>query len=231
MSTGHAAAPKRVIVMAKAPVAGLAKTRLIPALGAEGAAALAGRLLDRAVAAAAEAALGPATLCVTPDGGHPQFTALASRHGVMIAAQGEGDLGARMARAFANAFAGKDDHPHVAAAAPVLMIGTDAPALDAAMLRRAAAELDAGAEAVFVPALDGGYALIGLSARRAAGASLLFDAMPWSTAGLMAATRQRLAAAGWRHAELPPVADIDEPADLVHLPPALRAALAVAGSR
>jgi uncharacterized protein len=262
-ASAPAAARQRVIVMAKAPVAGLAKTRLIPALGAEGAAALAARMLAHAVAAAAEAALGPVTLCVTPDATHPQFLALAARHGLALSAQGEGDLGARMARAFAQAFAHASAQapalaprpararapahtpaatspsqpaPAASATAPsadaaptaVLMIGTDAPALDAPMLRRAAAELAAGADAVFVPALDGGYALIGLPARRAAQAALLFDAMPWSTAGLMTTTRQRMAAAGWRHAELPAVADIDEPGDLVHLPAALRADPAVA---
>ena len=93
------------------------------------------------------------------------------------------------------------------------MIGTDAPAIDAAMLQRAAAALHS-ADVVLVPAQDGGYALIGLQRPQPA----LFTAMPWSTAGLMQATRVRLREAGLRHTELPPVADIDEPADLQHLP-------------
>jgi glycosyltransferase A (GT-A) superfamily protein (DUF2064 family) len=95
----------------------------------------------------------------------------------------------------------------------VLLIGTDAPALDAAMLQRAALALD-DADAVFVPALDGGYALVGLRQP----APSLFDGMAWSTARVMADTRQRLATAGLRHVELPPLHDIDGPADLVHLP-------------
>ena len=95
-----------------------------------------------------------------------------------------------------------------------VMIGTDAPALDAALLARAASALG-DADAVFVPAFDGGYALIGL--RRAAPS--LFDEMPWSTPAVMERTRERLAAAGLTHIELPAVADIDEAADLVHLPP------------
>lgn len=41
--------------------------------------------------------------------------------------------------------------------------------------------------------------------------------MPWSTPQVLALTRERLRAAGLRHAELPPLHDIDEPADLVHL--------------
>ena len=193
-----------LIVMAKAPRTGLAKTRLIPALGAEGAARLAARLLDHAVAQAVAARLGTVHLFAAPDVTDPAFGTLAQRHGLQLHPQGEGDLGQRMQRAFAAVLAG---------VAPALMIGTDAPALDAAMLRAADAAL-AGHDAVFVPAHDGGYALIGLKHS----APWLFDDMPWSTAALMATTRLRAAAAGWRIAVLPPVHDIDEPADLAHLP-------------
>lgn len=192
----------RVIVMAKAPVAGFAKTRLIPALGAEGAAALAARLLDVAVTQAS--AFGAVDLCCAPDAEHPAFQRLANMQGVVLSEQGEGDLGARMARAFERHLA-----QHVAA----LMIGTDAPSINAAMLQQAADALS-DADAVFIPALDGGYALIGL--RRPA--PTLFSDMAWSTAAVMAHTRERLRAAGLRHIELPAVADIDEPADLQHLP-------------
>ena len=193
-----------VIVMAKAPVAGFAKTRLIPALGAAGAAALAERLLDHAVAQALAAGLGPVEVCCAPDTEHPVFARLAARVGVRLTCQAQADLGARMAQALDRA---------LAAAERVLLMGTDAPALDAKRLRRAAGALDE-VDAVFVPAHDGGYALVGL--RRPAPS--LFDNMVWSTARVMAETRLRLAAAGLCHVELPPVADIDEPADLVHLP-------------
>ncbi len=191
-----------VIVMAKAPLAGFAKTRLIPALGAEGAAALAARLLDAAVAQAA--AFSSVDLCCAPDASHPAFQRLAKAHALELSAQGEGDLGARMARAFER---------HLAQHSAALMIGTDAPSIDAAMLQRAAHALS-DADAVFIPALDGGYALIGL--RRPAPS--LFSGMTWSTHRVMEQTRERLAAAGLRHTELPAVADIDEPADLQHLP-------------
>ncbi len=194
-----------VIVMAKAPVAGYAKTRLIPALGAAGAAALAECLLERAIGHALNAALGLVDLCCAPDAHHPALARHAGWAGMQLSMQGDGDLGDRMNRAFAR---------HLAQADRALMIGTDAPALDGAMLRRAAAALD-DADAVFVPAFDGGYALIGL--RRAG--PLLFSGIAWSTATVMADTRERLRSAGLRHVELPPVADIDEPADLAHLPP------------
>lgn len=193
-----------IIVMAKAPRPGYAKTRLIPALGAEGAAALAERLLHATVAEAQHAGAAGVDLCCAPDTDHPAFARHAGAKGVRLSVQGAGDLGARMARAFERC---------LAPGGAVLMIGTDAPALDAALLRQAARALQA-ADAVLVPALDGGYALIGL--KRAAPS--LFDDIAWSTASVMARTRERLKAAGLRHTELAPVADIDEPADLVHLP-------------
>ncbi len=226
--------------MAKAPVAGYAKTRLIPALGADGAAKLALALLQHAVAQARQAALGPVDLCCAPDTTHPALAALAQGP-VHASTQATGNLGARMAQAFACWLPGQS---------PVLMTGTDCPALDAALLRQAAALLSGPAspdsgdltrdaarhaasdspgdappnapfDAVFVPALDGGYALIGLRGPPARFAPLFTD-MPWSTPALMAQTRLRLAQAGLRHVELPALPDIDEPADLAHLPPALR---------
>jgi uncharacterized protein len=242
-----------LIVFAKAPEAGRAKTRLIPALGAEGAAALAARLLDHALQQAAEAGLAALELCVAPDATHPLLLAAASRHGAALTLQGEGDLGARMQRALSRRLALHER---------VLLIGTDAPSLDARVLRAAAAALD-GHDAVFVPALDGGYALVGLARfgqSRAAGASpstgsgrteggspstgsgrtevdpfglslskppipadaapaRLFESIEWSTATVMARTLERVAELGLRVALLPALPDIDEPADLVHLPP------------
>ena len=242
-----------LIVFAKAPVAGRAKTRLIPALGAEGAAALAARLLDHAMQQAAEAGLGALELCVAPDATHPRLQAAAARQGAALTLQGEGDLGARMQRALSRRLAA---HPKV------LLIGTDAPSLDARVLRAAAAALDRH-EAVFVPALEGGYALVGLARigqSRAAGAgpstgsgrteggspstgagrtgvdpfglslskppspsdtapARLFESIEWSTATVMARTLERVAELGLRAVLLPALPDIDEPADLVHLPP------------
>lgn len=205
--------PPGIALMAKAPVAGLAKTRLAPALGAAGAAALAGQLLDHAARQAMAACLGPVTLWCTPDTGHPAFLRLQSRHGLALADQGGGDLGQRMARVFESTQAASP-----ALGAPLLLIGTDLPGLSAGVLQRAAAAL-AQADAVFVPALDGGYGLVGLGAHTPAVLAALFEDMPWSTPQVMAVTRQRLARIGLRHAELPPLADIDEPADLAHLPP------------
>ncbi len=206
----------RIAILAKAPVPGQAKTRLAPALGDAGAAALAERLLDRAVAAAVQAvsaAPDAVTLWATPDLTHPAFTRARQVHGVMLATQPAGDLGRRMTHAFEQAFA--------TSPTPLLLIGTDMPALDAAGLRAAAAAL-AGHDAVFVPSLDGGYGLVGLRAAPPGLLAALFEGMAWSTPRVMADTRARLVAIGARHVEQPALPDIDEPADLVHLPPGLR---------
>jgi uncharacterized protein len=197
--------PTRIAVMARAPVAGQAKTRLVPALGAAGAAALATRLLAHAVAQAVRAQLGPVTLWATPDASHPAFVQAQQRHGVALAVQGPGDLGARMLQVFETSFA---DSP-----LPLLLMGTDIPDLTFDVLQQAAAALQSH-DAVFVPALDGGYALLGLHAP----APSLFTGLPWSTPQVMAQTRLRLKAAGLSHLELPALHDIDEPADLRHLP-------------
>lgn len=200
-----------LMVFAKAPLPGLAKTRLMPALGAQGAAALAARLLDHTLAQAA--AVGPdvaLALWTTPDPDHPAFTALARRHRLSLRLQGEGDLGARMHRAFVQTLPAADSP---LANCPALLLGTDAPALTTARLREALTALDSH-DAVFVPALDGGYALVGL--RRPA--PTLFEGMRWSTPEVMADTRLRARAAGLRWVELAPVADVDVPADLIHLP-------------
>ena len=206
---GVGAVSTALVIFAKSPVAGFAKTRLIPALGAAGAAKLAERLLVHCIAQAMEGGFDHLELCVTPDTAHPAFRRLCSQHGAALTLQGEGDLGMRMHRALDRLLL---QH------ARVLLIGTDAPSLDAARLRLAACALE-GHDAVFVPALDGGYALIGL---RQPAPSLLLD-MTWSTAEVMAQTRARARAAGLRWTELEPVADVDEPADLVHLPPQWRA--------
>lgn len=193
-----------IIVFAKAPVAGLAKTRLAPALGPEGAAALAARMLQHTLAQAVAAGLGPVELCAAPDASHPALREAASAHGAALAVQGEGDLGQRMHRAFTR---------HLPRPGGALLIGTDAPGLDAAMLRDAAHALSAR-DAVFVPALDGGYALVGLREPD----ERCFAGMTWSHARVMEDTRGRLRAAGLQWRELPAVADVDEPADLAHLP-------------
>jgi len=204
-----------LIIFAKAPVAGLAKTRMIPALGAQGSARLAQQLLLHAVQQAAQVPWDALALCVSPDTTHPAFalaqdlvhqpTAATAHSRWTLSLQGDGDLGQRMHRALVR---GLSQH------AAVLLMGTDAPGLNAAVLHQAALALQTH-HAVFVPAHDGGYALVGLRQP----VPELFEGMVWSTASVMAETRMRAHQAGLRWCELAPVHDMDEPSDLHHLPP------------
>src|ERR1700751_4772184 len=164
-----------VAILAKAPLPGFAKSRLAPALGADRAAALQARFIERAVATARAADVGPVTLWAAPDREHPAFQTLAALFGVALARQPDGDLGVRMLAALD------------AARGPALVIGTDCPALEPAHLRAAADALPAGVDVV-IPVEDGGYALIGMREPEAA----LFADIPWSSAAVMAETRRRM---------------------------------------
>ncbi len=200
MTTPAPVAETRILVFAKAPVAGMAKTRLIPLLGAQRAAALQRVLIERALATALDAGIGPVELWCSPSALHPLLARYAPQFGVTAASQCDGDLGARMLHAAVTALA---SHPRV------IIIGTDSPALTAADLQRAARSLDRHHDAVLIPAEDGGYVLIGLKRCDAR----LFGDIAWGGKNVMAATRDRLAALGWRWHELPSSWDVDRPAD------------------
>lgn len=194
----------RIVVFAKPPVPGVAKTRLIPALGPDGAAALHARLVKRALHTAQRAGQGSVELCCTPDETDPLFQYCAARYGVELTVQAAGDLGARMHAAFDRT---------LRAGHYVTLIGTDCPALTPRHFHRAAEALARGSQAALVPAEDGGYALIALAQNEAS----LFSDIPWSTDGVMAATRERLRALGWRWDELETLWDVDLPADYERL--------------
>lgn len=211
-----------IAVMAKAPRPGLAKTRLIPALGAEGAAALAHAFLrDTATLAhaAAEAAGGSAYVMATPDTACAELAALT---GLPALPQGEGDLGARMTTAFGALFA----RGH----APVLLLGADTPALPPGHV--ATALTLAATAPTFGPTGDGGYWTVALPAP----APALFEAIAWGGPTVLAETRDAATRAGLALAFAPPWDDVDEPSDLAALrrqlaaapdaAPATRAALA-----
>ena len=194
-------APAALAVMAKAPVPGLAKTRLTPLLGQAGAARAQRGFILRTLDTARAAALGPLTLWCAPDAGHRLFRILHRRLGTQVRDQADGDLGLRMQVAMQAHFR---RHPQL----PWLVIGTDAPALTPAMLQQAADVLSSH-DAVVVPAEDGGYVMLGLSRPVAE----VFRAVPWSTPQVMRVTRERLRDAGLSWAELPTLWDVDEPAD------------------
>ena len=180
----------RVALFTRWPEPGRAKTRLIPALGAAGAAALHRRLTERAVATV----LASGLTCELRSTGAPpaDFTTWL---GVAAVDQGDGDLGARLARA--------------AIDLPVLLVGADIPDLTPSHLHRAAAALET-VSAVIGPAEDGGYWLLGLAAP-----ADVFADIDWGTDTVFAATRARLPA---DTVVLDTLADLDRPADLARWP-------------
>lgn len=182
----------RIVVFAKQPVPGRVKTRLIPALGAEGSARLAEAMLDSTIAEARATGLD-VELCGEPD------SSAWFAEDVTRTAQGAGDLGERLARAA----------ERVLESEPVLLIGADCPALDRALLAAAASALD-DADAVIFPAEDGGYVLLGLRRFDAT----LFAGIAWGGDAVLAATVARIEALGWTLHLGPTLRDVDEPADL-----------------
>ena len=178
-----------IIVFARAPVPGEAKTRLIPRLGAWGAARLHARLVRHALRTARAARCGPVELHLTRP--HSLFKGARLQRGR--------DLGERMYRALSKA------------KKPAILIGTDCPALAPADLRRAARWLRGGCDVVLAPAEDGGYALIG--ARRVS--RRLFEDIAWSTPRVYAQTVEKLRGHRWR--ALRTVWDVDRPEDLERL--------------
>lgn len=197
------AAEIAVLVFAKAPEPGLAKTRLVPLLGAEGAARLQEQLIARALATATAAAIGPVILWCTPAVDHPLLERAAAKAGANRALQGDGDLGARMHAAAIATLAGFTR---------LIIIGTDCPALTPSALASAAGAL-ANCDAVVIPAEDGGFVLLGLTRTD----SRLFANVEWGSAHVMAATRRNLKALGWRWHESPSLWDVDLPSDFARL--------------
>jgi uncharacterized protein len=187
------------LVFARAPVAGSCKTRLIPALGAAGAARLQ-RVLTLRIVAAACATGHDVELWCAPDTRHGFFIACRRRFGVRLRRQPAGDLGRRMARALATALAD--------GAQPAVLVGSDCPTLTTTHLRQAVRAL-ATHDAVLQPSPDGGYVLIG--ARSLEPRAL--QGIRWSSGRELAQTRRRFARLGLRAAELPAQPDVDTPAD------------------
>jgi rSAM/selenodomain-associated transferase 1 len=193
----------RIIIIAKEPRPGLAKTRLIPALGAQGAAELADRLLRHTVTQALAADLGQVELCVTPDEDASYWQHWHDNSRIQLTQQAEGDLGVRMATAAEQG---------LASGLPVMLIGTDCPQLEAPRLQAMAAALTMH-DACLCPVLDGGYSLLGLCRFDLS----LFSDIPWSTDQVTALTRDRLRQLGWCWQESEPLWDLDEPEDLTRL--------------
>lgn len=198
-----------IAVFAKPLVPGVVKTRLIPSLGAEGAAAVQRAMLWKTLTVAREVAGRRMSLWVAGDPDHPTLQPYRDAFSPVMCTQQGRDLGARMRSAMTRL---------LPVSSRVLLIGCDCPPLSADNVREAAGQLDEpDTDAVFIPVEDGGYALVGLSPRpgwRQTALTAVFDGIPWSTHRVMSRTRTQLAGAGLRWVEQPMLWDLDRPEDV-----------------
>jgi rSAM/selenodomain-associated transferase 1 len=199
----------RLLVFTRAPRAGQVKTRLIPQLGAQGAAVFHARLIRHCLQTVTRAGLCPVELWCAPSCHDPFFRDCRERYDVELYGQARGELGERMHKALESALARAD---------AAVLIGTDIPSIEAADLDVAFHALQQGKDAVVGPARDGGYYLIGLKQpdRR------LFEGINWGTSTVFQETRSRLQQLDMNWLCLREHADVDTPEDYQRLLEALR---------
>jgi rSAM/selenodomain-associated transferase 1 len=192
----------RLIIFTRYPEPGKAKTRLIPALGPDGAADLHRQMTEKTVLwARALADQSPITLEVRFEGGNGRRFQRWLGDDLTFLPQRKGNLGERMARAFQEAFQ--------EGAGFAVLIGTDCPGLSASLGSEAFAALQSH-DVVLGPATDGGYYLIGLRKM----ASQLFAEIPWGTEKVFSRTLDIATELGLRVHRLAPLDDVDRPEDL-----------------
>ena len=187
----------RLVVFVKSPRPGFVKTRLASTLG-DAAACDAYRQLMGTVLRNVSG-FSSVEVRFTPDDARTEISQWL-QPAWTAKGQGDGDLGVRLHRAFAENFAERDS--------PVVVIGSDCPSVTPADIEAAWLSL-ATHDVVLGPAEDGGYWLIGLRQRR----PQLFQNIPWSTDTVLAETQQRARTSGLSVAQLRTLADVDSSDD------------------
>ncbi len=182
--------------MAKAPVAGYCKTRLIPHIGAPSAAKLQRDLINHTINTAQKAKLGQVILWCTPDTQHMAFIKERIQKKVILKRQVGHDLGARMLHAIRRGLMHNKK---------VILIGTDCPVLTTDDLLYASKQLDI-VDHVYQPAEDGGYVMV--ASRKYV--PKLFRSIPWGEHRVMSLTRRRLQQSGSIFTESNLLWDVDE---------------------
>lgn len=193
-----------VLLFTRLPVPGQVKTRLIPALGAEGAAQVQ-REMTELIACCLRAGVARREFGVQVLHANGSRRLVRRWLGRAFAYQPQvtGDLGQRLTHAFERAFS--------LGARRVVAVGADCPAITLGLLQRAFAELESR-PVVFGPAEDGGYYLIGLSRLCPA----LFEGIGWGGSRVLADSLLRAGFRGWEASLLPSLPDVDRPEDLAH---------------
>ena len=190
-----------IMVFCKAPIQGQVKTRMIPPLTSEEAAALHCELAEKTLQTATQDRLCNVVVWCSPAIDHPFFKNLADSYSVTLHLQQGVDLGARMHHAFCQALTRFDK---------AINIGCDCPSLTSADLDVALNELNQGKQCVLAPAEDGGYVLIGLKQPQPS----LFEGLPWGTDKVLGLTRAKLQSLNIDYRELDMQWDVDTKDDL-----------------
>ncbi len=206
-STMKADPHEHLIIFTRHPRPGVVKTRLIPALGPEGAAALQREMTEHILGNVKEgAASRKATIEIRHEGGDESVMKNWLGQDLRYRPQGEGDLGIRMGRAFADAFE--------AGASSVVAAGSDIPDITGEIIQEAFVSLEEK-DLVLGPAGDGGYYLIGLRrSARARGVPALFQGVDWGTGEVLEETMAIAGRSGIDLALLETLEDVDRPEDL-----------------
>lgn len=185
-----------ILVFAKAPVAGKVNTRLIPDIGVKAATQMQQDLIQHRLEMLKRANLSAVQLWCAPDRKHNSFVQCKKQFPITLKQQTGDDLGQRMFNGVKTA---------LLSYRYCIVIGTDAPALDESIIQQAIDELRAGAEAVFVPAEDGGYVLLALSNSY----KFLFNDISWGTEVVLQQSKDRLKENNVSFTELAPCWDVD----------------------
>ena len=194
----------RIIVFAKTPVAGKVKTRLIPALGHQGAKQLHCRMIEHTLDTVTKSHLAPVELHCTADISDDYIYQLSKRYNIPLKCQQGNDLGERMSNALNQSL---NDSSHA------ILIGTDCPPISSAYIRQAIEVLQSGNDVVIGPAEDGGYVLIGIKSNQPE----IFTHIDWGTDKVLQQSRNRIHRQGLNYRELDILWDIDTPDDLIYL--------------
>jgi rSAM/selenodomain-associated transferase 1 len=190
----------RILVMSKAPEPGAVKTRLIPLLGAAGAARLYATMLHDCIDRLVAADLCPVDLWCAPTTGHPFFIDCRQHYGVTLQQQAAGDLGQRMEHALGKA---------LQQSGCAVLVGADCPGLAVSDIEEALQALKQGTGVVLGPAHDGGYYLVAMRSLH----TCLFEDIPWGSADVLRLTESRLRARGVSWHRLVVRRDLDTPQD------------------
>ena len=198
---------RRIILFTRYPEPGTTKTRMIPKLGAEGAAELQRQMTRHIVSRVAQfAGLYSTPLEVRFDGGNKNLMEAWLGIGLDYSPQGKGDIGLRMGRALADGFGSGYD--------PVVIIGSDIPAITADIVEKAFEGLKVH-DLVLGPAVDGGYYLIGMHKTAFIEANLrLFNGIRWGTDKVLSRTLAVAKELRLKYILLDTLDDVDRPQDL-----------------